>query len=276
MVVMETSTVATQKLRPVPLDELAPQIVARVRAVCEPERVIVFGSYARGEAGPDSDVDILVVADGGEYRDTLDRLYAGLRGLPVSTDVVLVNPADLARYGNSVGLVYRPALREGIVIYQRKGAPRWDKVSTGVREDGLRYDGEVPLDSPEYWLQQAREDLEVADLVIGRLPGAASQICFHAQQCAEKAVKALLVALAVDFPRTHKLEELLPLVVAAGMPVPPHLWEASELTKHAVETRYPPKAAAVTQADAARAVAVARSVLAWAEECIGGLAKPDR
>ena len=90
------------------------QLVARIVAAAHPQRIILFGSAARGEAGRHSDVDVLVVApEGAHRRKTAQAIYRGLLGLGVPVDVVVATPSDLEDYRDSPGLVYRAALREG-------------------------------------------------------------------------------------------------------------------------------------------------------------------
>ena len=96
------------------LDELIQRIVEAVH----PLRIILFGSAARGEMGPDSDVDVMVVMPEGTHRlDTMGYLYRSVRGLGVPFEVVVATPEDLARYGDRPGLIYKAALREGRTVY---------------------------------------------------------------------------------------------------------------------------------------------------------------
>ncbi|MBA2670202.1 MAG: nucleotidyltransferase domain-containing protein [Gemmatimonadetes bacterium] len=101
-------------LAPAMLDE----IVRRVVEIAQPERIILFGSAARGEMGPHSDVDLLVVK-AGEYRkrELGWRIRQSLRGLELAFDVLLATPEELERYRDAWMLVYGPALREGRELY---------------------------------------------------------------------------------------------------------------------------------------------------------------
>jgi predicted nucleotidyltransferase len=101
--------------------EVLERIVRQVVAVAEPERIILFGSAARGKMGPNSDVDLLVVRSGAYNKRELsarirDALH-GADGIEEAFDVVIATPEDLARYGDCFALVYYPALREGKVLY---------------------------------------------------------------------------------------------------------------------------------------------------------------
>ena len=85
-----------------------------------PLRLILFGSHARRDARPDSDVDLLVVLP----HDANKRLAAvairrALADLPVCKDIVVTTPEEITRRGDLIGTVLRPALREGKVLYER-------------------------------------------------------------------------------------------------------------------------------------------------------------
>ena len=94
------------------------EIVRRVVEVAQPERILLFGSAVRGEMGPDSDVDLLVVKRGqfDQQRVTGD-IYLNLHGAGEAVDVIVVTPEQVERYRNSHCLVIAPALREGKEIY---------------------------------------------------------------------------------------------------------------------------------------------------------------
>ncbi len=94
------------------------EIVRRVVEVARPDRIVLFGSAARGEMGPDSDVDLLVIKSGVEHRRRLaQRIYRGLIGVGVPVDIVVAAPEDIERFGQRVGSILRPALRAGREIY---------------------------------------------------------------------------------------------------------------------------------------------------------------
>jgi type I restriction enzyme S subunit len=93
------------------------EIVRRIVAAVSPEKIILFGSAAKGEMGPDSDVDLLVVKANVHRRKTAQALHMRLRGIPVSVDLIVATPEDLERHKDTIGLIYRSALREGKVIY---------------------------------------------------------------------------------------------------------------------------------------------------------------
>jgi predicted nucleotidyltransferase len=101
----------------VPKDVLD-DIVRRIVEVAEPEKIILFGSAARGEMGPNSDVDLLVITRGDHDPGRLtERIYQHLHGAKAAVDVIVVTPEEVERYKDAFCLVIYPALREGIVVY---------------------------------------------------------------------------------------------------------------------------------------------------------------
>ena len=86
----------------------------------DPLKIILFGSYARGEATADSDIDLLVVlSELTHKRETTIAIRSILADLPIAKDIVVTTPVEIAEYGDLVGPILRPALREGKVIYER-------------------------------------------------------------------------------------------------------------------------------------------------------------
>ncbi|MGH8007262.1 MAG: nucleotidyltransferase domain-containing protein [Candidatus Binatia bacterium] len=94
------------------------EIIRRIVTVAEPERILLFGSAARGTMGPNSDVDLLVIKRGQFHRGRLtEAIYTNLIGVGQAVDVIVVTPEDVERYRYSHALVIAPALREGQVVY---------------------------------------------------------------------------------------------------------------------------------------------------------------
>jgi len=120
------------------------------------------------------------------------------------------------------------------------------------------------------WLRRAR-----SNLVLARQPKPPEvfweDLCFDAEQAAEKAIKALLVFHRIDFPRTHQLAELLTLLTQAGHAVPDDVWESERLADFAVLMRYPGSRPPVDEEEHRHAVRLADRVVAWAT---GALADP--
>ena len=93
-------------------------VVKRIVDAVHPLRVVLFGSAVRGEMGPDSDVDVLVVMpEGTNRRQTAQYVHTQLFGIPVAVDVVVATPSDLELYGGNPGLIYRTIIEEGRELY---------------------------------------------------------------------------------------------------------------------------------------------------------------
>ncbi|MEM3086211.1 MAG: nucleotidyltransferase domain-containing protein [Halobacteria archaeon] len=96
------------------------EMVRRIVAKFHPERVILFGSHARGDAGPDSDVDLLVVMPvKGSKRDLAVRIGVLLDRFRVPADVIVTTPEEFAWRKDVVGTIEYPAARKGKVVYAR-------------------------------------------------------------------------------------------------------------------------------------------------------------
>lgn len=96
-------------------------VILRIVEAAQPDRIVLFGSAARGEMGPNSDVDLLVVKSGVVHRGRLtESIYENLVGVGQAVDVVVVTPEDIERYRDAFCLVIEPALREGKIIYERE------------------------------------------------------------------------------------------------------------------------------------------------------------
>lgn len=97
-----------------------PTIKRRLVGRFQPERIIVFGSQARGDARADSDLDLLVVMpDDRVAPDVVPEMRAALADVGVSKDVFVTSPRSVERYGTVVGTLVEAALREGVTVYVR-------------------------------------------------------------------------------------------------------------------------------------------------------------
>ena len=101
-----------------PDEAVLSEIVRRIVCAVQPERIIMFGSAARGEMGPHSDIDLLVVKDCERPLKAMQEIYRNLWGLGVAVDALVATPSRVERYRDSHALVFKPALREGRVIYE--------------------------------------------------------------------------------------------------------------------------------------------------------------
>jgi predicted nucleotidyltransferase len=105
----------TQKIKKELIDELVKRILNSVL----PNRIILFGSAAKGRMGANSDIDLLVIMpDEVHRRNTARVIYRSLSGLGFAKDIVVVTESDILKYGDNPSLVIYPALREGVEVYR--------------------------------------------------------------------------------------------------------------------------------------------------------------
>jgi uncharacterized protein len=103
------------------LKQLLAEMVRRIVAQFDPEKIIVFGSYARGSMGPDSDIDLLVVMTvEGSTREKAIEIGVALDDILVPKDIVVSKPEDFAWRKEVPGTIERPAALEGKVMYERR------------------------------------------------------------------------------------------------------------------------------------------------------------
>ncbi len=103
------------------LREWVPEAVEDIVKAADPVRVILFGSLVRGEEGPDSDLDFLVVLDELRREDRM-RLMGKIRfaiSAPVPIDVFITDVRECERRKDVVGSMHYWPLREGVVVYER-------------------------------------------------------------------------------------------------------------------------------------------------------------
>ena len=123
-----------------------------------------------------------------------------------------------------------------------------------------------PPEDPREWLNRARSNLALAKAK--RKGVYLEDLCFDAQQAAEKAIKALLIKAEVNFPYVHDLAELLTLLEKSGEMITESIRQAEELSRYAVFTRYPGIGPQIKQKEYKEAVKIAGQVVRWAEKLI--------
>jgi predicted nucleotidyltransferase len=103
------------------VDELIAEMVERIVTRFDPVRIILFGSRARGDAQPDSDVDLLVVLEHVEDKhDVSVKVLTALSDMPICKDVLVTTPEEMERPSHAFGSLLRSALRDGKIMYERR------------------------------------------------------------------------------------------------------------------------------------------------------------
>ncbi len=98
-------------------------LVRRIVEAVQPEKIIVFGSAARGTMKPGSDLDLLVIKRGEFHHIELaQRIYRAMGIHKIAVDLTVATPEDVDKYGDAYGLVLYSALREGKLIYDAEAA----------------------------------------------------------------------------------------------------------------------------------------------------------
>ncbi len=122
-------------------------------------------------------------------------------------------------------------------------------------------------DNPTEWITRAKSSLALAT---AGTPGVLYEdLCFQAQQAAEKALKAVFVSHKIPYQYTHDINALLSGLEQKGVEIPLPLWDAVTLTSFASDTRYPGTAPPVTREEYHTSIRLAQEILYWAEEQAG-------
>jgi len=120
---------------------------------------------------------------------------------------------------------------------------------------------------PREWLKRSYSDLKLAD--VRRKGVYREDLCFHAQQAAEKALKAVLIHRGVKYPFSHDLGVLVRFLKDAGVVVPIEIQEVARLTRFAVAARYPSIHGPTSAEEYRKVLLVSRRAVKWAEGLIG-------
>ena len=200
-----------------------------VVAYFHPRRVILFGSQARGDAGRDSDIDLLVVVDDDTPAEkiTLEAGVQARRGYDDPADVIPVRDETFRRMAGIPGTLSRAAVLDGVTVYERVPAVMSEPEPGDVRA------------SVATWLRIARADMQVAQACVSMDPAQLGVAAYHCQQAAEKLLKAFLVLAGIDFRRTHDLKALGQDVAKAFPTLRVEIASMREWTGWGLAYRYP-------------------------------------
>ncbi len=101
-----------------PDEQKLQELVRRIVEAVHPLRIILFGSAARGEMGPNSDLDVLVIMPNDVHRrKTVDSIYWNLLGFGFAKDIFVATPSDIEKHRSNPYLIIKPALDEGRELY---------------------------------------------------------------------------------------------------------------------------------------------------------------
>jgi HEPN domain-containing protein/predicted nucleotidyltransferase len=214
------------------------EIVQRLVSAYDPDRIILFGSHAVGEAREGSDIDLLVVKETvqrpADRRLEVERLLCDRR---VPLDVLVYTPREL-RELYAVGSPFVVSVVEsGRVLYMRKATAGW--------------------------LADARDEVEMAAILFDHQKYRG--VCIHSQQGVEKGLKALILERGRRPARTHDLVELMNQVKTDGWTIELSVDDAVFLNS-VYRGRYPSEEGLLplgepTEADARRALEIAQNLM---------------
>ena len=208
-----------------------PELLDSVVSYFKPQRVILFGSAARGEAGADSDIDLLVIVDDDAPAEKLSLRAGYEAGRPgdCPADVLPMRAQTFERNRNIVGTLAAEADTEGIVVY---GSP---KGLASMKAANLRARWEVV----ERWLAVAEIDRQTVAACLTADPPLRTSAAFHCQQAVEKLLKGFLVLAAKRFRKIHSLSQLGAAAQASFPDIAELVAAAENWTVWGVAYRYP-------------------------------------
>jgi len=198
----------------------------------KPQRVILFGSRARGDATRDSDIDLLVIVDDDTPADKLgwQAGYEAHRSKRAA-DVFPMRAGDFERDRAIVNTLAAEADADGIVVY---GSPK-----------GSRMRAPDPLarwNAVERWLRVAERDRRMALAAMASVPPLRDGAAFHCQQAIEKLLKGFLTLAGKRGGKTHSLEQLGALVRQSFPDIAELVAAGHDWTKWSWVYRYPDEA----------------------------------
>jgi len=208
-----------------------PELLDSVVSYFKPQRVILFGSKARGEAGPDSDIDLLVIVDDDTPPEKLSLRagYEARRAWCRPADVFPIRAGTFERNRNIVGTLAAEADNEGIVVYGSPKRPASMKAA----------DPRARRETVERWLAVADIDRQTVAACMAADPPLRASAAFHCQQAVEKLLKGFLVLAAKRFRKTHSLAQLGAAAQASFPDIAELVAAAENWTVWAVAYRYP-------------------------------------
>ena len=201
-----------------------------VVAYFKPQRVILFGSRARGDFHRDSDIDLLVVVDDDTPAEKLAPKFGSqLSSYRRAADVFPMRAAAFERNRNVVGTMAAEADADGVVVYgSPKGPPLMKSVDPRARWEVVRR-----------WEVRARSDRRSAEALLALDPPEKGDVAFHCQQAVEKLLKGFLVLAAKRARKTHSLKELGALATVSFPQISDLLAEAQGWSDWVFVWRYP-------------------------------------
>ena len=206
-----------------------PELLDPVVDYFKPQRVILFGSRARGEATRDSDIDLLVVVDDDTPPEKLSwqAAYEAHRSRHAA-DVFPMRAETFERERGIPNTLAAEADADGIVVY---GTPKGSCMKTP--------DPRAQWQAVDDWLAVAQEDRRVAAMCVAADPPLRGVAAFHCQQAVEKLLKGFLTVAGNRGGKTHSIERLGTAAAASFPDIADLVAAAKGWSNWAVDFRYP-------------------------------------
>lgn len=219
-------------------------VVSQIAQAFDPEKIILFGSYAYGRPKPWSDVDLLIVMETDMPKQKEHEIARSLQA-PFSLDVMVWTPREITERIPLGDFFLREIVTKGKVLYERdKSFLKWSEIMADPPAGPNSYVME--------WVQKAEGDFEAAtNLLHLQQANLSDAVCFHSQQCAEKYAKAYLVHHTIEFPRTHDLLELRSLCHQQDTAFASILPQMGLLNNYSVHICYPGRFTSLEEAQGA-------------------------
>lgn len=193
---------------PAVTETLLSDLVKRIRATGSPLQIVFFGSRARGNYKPDSDIDILVIEDSDEELPKRKSAYhSALKGIYPEYTLLVESVSRVESWRKVPNYLFSAALSEGQILYEDKERLEHSRQQLlAVAEEEFQY--KTPADMAQEIFAKAQSDIAVARLALNaEVPN--DTVCFHAQQAAEKYLKGFLAFHGLKDKKTHNLNELI-------------------------------------------------------------------
>jgi HEPN domain-containing protein/predicted nucleotidyltransferase len=219
-------------------------VVDHIAQTFDPEKIILFGSYAYGKPKRWSDVDLLVIMETDAPKQKQKEIKISFQA-PFSLDILVWTPQEIAQRIPLGDFFLREIVTKGKVLYERDKTPlNWSEIVKDPQAGPNSYVLE--------WVQKAEGDFEVATKLLSLQLGTVTDaVCFHGQQCAEKYAKAYLVHYTIEFPRTHDLLELQSYCQKQDATFATILPQMGLLNNYSVHIRYPGRFTGLEEAQGA-------------------------
>jgi HEPN domain-containing protein/predicted nucleotidyltransferase len=229
-------------LNPPVTDELLAKIVSLILSVGNPLKILLFGSRARGDFKPYSDIDIFILEESSdeisERASTYNRALAD--AYPERT-IIVRSLRDVEEWKNVPNCLESEAMTQGKVLYENSDRLGELLALSGgnclVREE---LEHKSPVDLARHYVLKAESDLLTANLILRETEGPYDTVCFHAQQAVEKYLKTVLALHGARIKKTHQLDKLIKSCLSVQDLPDLHGPQLERLSNYAIEARYAP------------------------------------